>query len=37
MDITMIDWGGVREWLYPICELLVVLAATIATTYLWGQ
>jgi hypothetical protein len=37
MDITMIDWGGVREWLFPIGELLTVVASAVVARWLWNR
>jgi hypothetical protein len=37
MDVTMIAWGGLREWLFPMGEVLTVVAAAWAATWLWGR
>ncbi len=37
MDLTMIDFGGIKEWLIPLAELLAIGAAALIGMVLWGK
>lgn len=37
MDHTMIDYGGLKEWIAPVAELLAIGIAAWIGKLLWGN